>query len=104
MHDSLAGTLTEGVVELVAVVLGQVVPNEGLTAVLVHPLKDLTHVSIRIAFQTIFTYLVGSRISETGEQREKTGGKSGASLVLEDDGVELRGRADLKCKSEYVHF
>lgn len=41
VHDGLSGSLAEGIVELGAVVLSQVVTSEGLTTVLVNPLKDL---------------------------------------------------------------
>lgn len=48
----------------------------------------------------ILTHLVGSRISETGEQREKTRGERGGGLVLEDDCVELRGICDLQSRCQ----
>lgn len=41
MHDSLASSLSEGVIEVGAVVLGQVVSDERLTTVLVDSLQDL---------------------------------------------------------------
>ena len=41
MHDCFAGAGTEGGVELVAVVEGEVVAREGLAAVFVDSLEDL---------------------------------------------------------------
>ena len=79
MHDSLAIALAKGVVELVAVVLGQVVADKGLTAVLVHSLEDL----------------VRSCVTETGEEREESSAGSCVGLVLEDDLVELGSVGDL---------
>lgn len=47
MHDSLASSLSKGVVEIRSVVLCQVVPDERLAAVFVYPLEDLmTTISI----------------------------------------------------------
>lgn len=41
MHDGLAGTLSEGIVEIGTVVLSEVVTGERLTTVLVDTLKNL---------------------------------------------------------------
>lgn len=41
VHDSLAITLSEGIVEVSTVVLSKVVTGEGLTTVLVDTLEDL---------------------------------------------------------------
>lgn len=41
VHDSLSGSLSEGVIEVGAVVLGQVVPDERLATILVDSLQDL---------------------------------------------------------------
>ena len=79
VHDGLAVTLAERVVKEVTVVLGQVVAHERLTTVLVHSLHDL----------------VGSGISETGEEGEETSAERSGSLVLEDDRVELGNSLDL---------
>lgn len=95
MHDGLAGTLAKSAVERVAVVLGQEVLCKGLTTVLVHSLQDLEHISILLNHEKSSTYLVGSGISETREQREEAGRDRGGGLVLEDDGVQLRNGGDL---------
>jgi hypothetical protein len=41
VHDSLASSLSESIVESVTVVLGEVVTGKGLTTVLVDTLEDL---------------------------------------------------------------
>lgn len=46
VHDSLAGALAECTIKGIAVVLGQVVPHEGLTTVLVHSLENLKAISL----------------------------------------------------------
>lgn len=79
MHDSLSVALAECAIEAVSVVLCQVIPDERLAAILVDSLEDL----------------VGRRIAETGEEREKAGGYRSVGLILEDDGVQLLSRSDL---------
>lgn len=73
VHDGLAGTLAESVVELVTVVLRQVITDEGLTTVLVDALKNLVCCSV----------------SKTGEEGEEASAGGGIGLVLEDDRVKL---------------
>lgn len=80
MHDSLARFLAEGTFEILAVVCVEVVAGNRLAAILVYPLGDL----------------VSGSVSETGEKREELGTGSSASLVLEDDRVELRRPRDLQ--------
>lgn len=79
VHDGLAVASAEGAVEGAAVVLGQVVAHERLTAVLVDALQDL----------------VGSGVAETGEEGEVTSGDGLAGGVLEDDLVEVGHAIDL---------
>ena len=46
MHHCLSGLFTKGLVERSTVVLRQVVPDEGLSTILVYPLQDLEAVSL----------------------------------------------------------
>ena len=87
VHDGLACALAEGVVELVAVVLGEVIAHKGLTTVLVHSLQDL----------------VGGSITKTGKEREEARADRGVGRLSEDDLVELCGRSDLKGGKRYQH-
>lgn len=78
MHDGLSSLLSESALKVLAVVLREVVPGDGLTTILVYSLGDL----------------VSSGVSETGEEREELLAKGSSGLVLEDDGVELRHARD----------
>lgn len=46
MHHRLSGLFAKGLVEHGTVVLGQVVPDEGLSTILVYPLQHLDAVSL----------------------------------------------------------
>lgn len=78
MHDGLARLLAKGGLEVAAVVGGEVVPGDGLAAVLVYPLGDL----------------VAGGVAQAGEEGEELLAGGGGGLVLEDDGVELREPGD----------
>jgi hypothetical protein len=78
MHDGLASTLSEGIVELITMVQTQVIPHEWLTTVFVDPLQDL----------------VPGGITKSREQREEFAANSRCGIVLEDDSIELSGRRD----------
>lgn len=80
MHNSLAGLGTEGLLKVLAVVLGEVVAGNGLATVLVYPLEDL----------------VTRSVAETGEERDELAAKGSGGLVLEDDLVELSIVDDLE--------
>lgn len=80
MHDSLASLLSESLLKVLAVVLGEVVSRDGLSTILVDSLEDL----------------VTGGVTQTGEQREELASNSGAGLVLEDDLVQLAGVGDLR--------
>ena len=79
VHDGLARLLAEGALKVLAVVGVEVVARHGLATVLVHALQ----------------HLVASGVPEAGEQRDELPPDRRASLVLEDDGVELRRVGDL---------
>lgn len=81
MHDSLASLLAESALKVLAVVLGQEVPGDGLTAILVYSLEDL----------------VAGGVSQTGEERNELAARCRVGGVLEDDLVELLDAGDLKC-------
>lgn len=85
VHDGLAGALSEGAVERLAVVLSEVVAHEWLATVLVHSLQDL----------------VCCCVAETREEREEAGAHRGIGRVSEDDLVELGGRGDLNGATGY---
>lgn len=80
MHDGLASLLSERRLEVLAVVLGEVIAGDGLTAILVDSLEDL----------------VASGITQTGEQGDELSRERGAGLVLEDDLVQLGCAGDLR--------
>lgn len=79
VHDSLARLLAECRLEIFAVVLAEIVTRHRLTAILVDSLKDL----------------VTGGVAQTGEQRNKLSPQRSASLVLEDDLVQLTRVANL---------
>jgi len=79
VHDGLAIALAECLVEDVAVVPGEVIASERLSAVLVDALEDL----------------VGSGVTETREEREESAGNRSIGSVSEDDLVQVRSRLDL---------
>jgi hypothetical protein len=84
VHERLARAPPKRRVEFVAVVLGEVVPCEGLPAVFVHALQDL----------------VGGGVAEAGEEGEEAGAGCGGGFFAEDDLVELRGGGYLCEKCE----
>lgn len=102
MHDGLASSLSEGIVEIGAMVLSQVVAGERLTAVLVDTLEDLRVGRGReSAHYRMYqckgpcTHLVASGVSETGEERGELAADGSIGVLLEDDLVEGFGRGDL---------
>ena len=52
VHNGLAISLAESIIEIVAPVLGQEIASEGLSSVLVDTLKDLTTRSSLVTFQS----------------------------------------------------
>lgn len=100
VHDGLASSLSEGIIEGSTVVLGQVVAGEGLTTVLVDTLEDLFETQLAnctLSHQGgyIVTNLVTSGVSETGEQGGELAANGGIGVLLEDDLVELGHGGDL---------
>lgn len=105
MHNSLAVTLSESVVELVAVRLGQEVTGERLTTILVNTLEDLSCSQIVSALRSQsrgsysslarVTNLVTSSVAQTGEERGELATSGGLGVLLEDNLVELAGVGDL---------
>jgi hypothetical protein len=100
VHDSLASSLSEGIVEGGTVMLGEVVTGKGLTTVLVDTLEDLFSkesadctLSHRISHP--ITNLVTSGVSQTGEEGGELAADGGIGVLLEDDLIELGGGADL---------
>lgn len=95
MHDGLASSLSESIVEGGTVVLGEVVTSEGLTTVLVDSLEDLFGTSQRnprlLTRIHSTTNLVTSGVAETGEQGGKLAADGSISVLLKDNLVELRG-------------
>lgn len=79
MHDSLTSTLSESAIERLAVMLGEVVASERLTAILVYSLKDL----------------VSSGIPETREEGCELPAGGGRGVFLEDDSLEVCSVSDL---------
>lgn len=78
-HHRLSGLGAEGALEVGAVVLGEVVAHEGLSAVLVDSLEDL----------------VACGVAESGEEGEELLAYGGSRFVFEDDLVELCDGGDL---------
>lgn len=79
MQNSLAGLLSESLLKVPAIVLGEEVSGHGLSTILVNSLEDL----------------VTGGVSQTGEQREELATDAGTGLVLEDNLVQLAGAGDL---------
>jgi hypothetical protein len=100
VHNSLACTLAEGLIEVGAVVLGQVVACERLTTVLVDTLKNLgiqNHVScmpLHVGSRGV-TNLVTGGVTKTGEQRGELAGDRSVGVLLEDDLLESGSIGDL---------
>jgi hypothetical protein len=90
VHNSLAITLPEGAVEASAVVLRQIVPDEGLATVLVHTLKNLIMSITHSLLPESVTYFVSRSVSETGEERKESTRDRGAGCVSEDNLVQVR--------------
>jgi len=96
VHDGLAVALAECLVEGVAVVSGEVVACEGLSAVLVDALEDLWSIVRPCCWASRNgSYLVCSGVSETREQRQEATADRGIGGVPEDDLVQVRRRLDL---------
>lgn len=96
VHDGLAVAAAEGLVEGVAVVSGEVVACEGLSAVLVDALEDLRSTVRRCDGPSRSgSYLVRSGVSEAREQRQEATADRGIGRVPEDDLVQVRRRLDL---------
>jgi hypothetical protein len=96
VHDGLAVALAECLVEGVAVVLGEVVAREGLSAVLVDALEDLWSIVRPCRWASrIGSYLVRSSVSEAREERQEATADGGIGSVPEDDLVQVRRRLDL---------
>lgn len=101
MHDGLAGSLSEGIVEIGTMVLSQVVPRKRLTTVLVDTLKNLRRRKREIVSRLSdwhkpgTTNLVTSGISQTGEKRGELATGGGSGVILEDDLVESTSGSDL---------
>jgi hypothetical protein len=74
VHDCLAIALAECAIEASAVVLAQVVPDEGLATKLVNTLEDLFMSATVFAPRIFRTYFVGRSVSEPGEEREESSG------------------------------
>lgn len=79
VHDGLASLLAKGPFKVGAIVLGKVVPCNGLSTILVDSLENL----------------VAGCVSKTREQRDKLASRGGSGLVLEDDLLQLGGIGDL---------
>lgn len=73
VQDGLACLLAESALEVFAIVGGQVVTRDGLTAVLVDSLRNL----------------VSGSISQTREQGEELSSNRGSGMVLENDLVKF---------------
>lgn len=108
MHDGLASLLAERLLEILSVVGPEEVSGDGLTAVLVYPLKDLRKKSGGLEMTPLLlvltvcrevkegTNLVTRRVAEAGEEGEELGADARGGLVLEDDGVQLRNTANAR--------
>jgi hypothetical protein len=92
VHNSLACTLAEGLIEVGAVVQGQVVACERLTTVLVDTLKNLeiqnrvSCISLHVGSRV--TNLVTRGVTKTGEQRGELASDRSIGVLLEDDLLE----------------
>lgn len=79
VHDGLAGTLAESIVEVGAPVLGEVVTSERLATVLVDTLENL----------------VTGGVTQTGEEGGELAAEGGVGVFLEDDLVQTSSGGDL---------
>lgn len=89
MHDGLAGTLAESIVEVGTPVLSEVVASERLTTVLVDTLENL----------------VTGGITQTGEEGGELSAKRGVGVFLEDNLVQTGGGGNLSKRTvSTMHF
>jgi hypothetical protein len=85
VHDCFAVALPECAIEASAVVMRQVVPYKGLSAIFVYALKNLA-LSTNATFQSrLESYFVGRSVTESGEEGEKSGGYRARRCVSEDN-------------------
>ena len=69
MHYCLSVAFAKGAIEAAAVVLREIVPDEGLAAVLVDTLEDLSGLDNAFSMNPHRAYLVASSIPQTREER-----------------------------------
>ena len=79
VHDGLAGTLAESIVEVGTPVLSEVIASERLTTVLVDTLENL----------------VPGGVTQTGEERGELAAERGVGVLLEDNLVQTGGGGNL---------
>ena len=75
--------------------LGEVIPDEGLTSILVNSLQNLASVNITPRLRTQVSNLVSCGVSKTREEGEELATSWRSSFVLEDDCVQLGGGGNL---------
>lgn len=99
VHDGLAGSPTESIVEIRAPSLGQKVASERLSSVFINPLQDLATSSSLVkrppSIPRFTSYLVSSSVSETREEGGEFASDGGISVFFEYDLVEHGGRGNL---------